>query len=487
MKRLNSFLNPISRLGNTKYSIWLALLSLITLTLLSEFYSYNIAKNPEAVGAYIIFFHVASIVYFSFRDGMKGGVISSILAVSYYFYIIYSRNYEGVRWQSSIETTIILGLVYLLLALVIGWLKQTIDILIEREANEKRRLQTIIEQLPVGVVITDNLGVITQANKRIDTILGFNLPVGFKVGEVSLLETKENGMVVDPSEGPLAQTIQTGKAVVGKEYMVKRRDGKVRYLLISSSPIYNRTGKFIAAASITNDITPQRELENRKDDFINMASHELKTPITSMKLYLETLMSRVKSSDEESVMKLLKRVKFQTEKLQELVSDLLDVSKIQTGRLTFTKETFLLSDLVREIMQEIQDSSPQHRLRLETKKKFQVYADRFRISQVLTNLLTNAVKYSPDGGVITINITNDEHKVLVSVHDNGIGIPKSQHKKIFERLYQVTDAKEKTFPGLGMGLYISKEIIRRHKGTIWVKSEKEKGATFYFTLPAALH
>jgi PAS domain S-box-containing protein len=483
MEPLIRFLNPISRLGYRKNSFWFPFIVSVLFIVLSEFYIYSIVGNPQNAGAtYIIFAHIAFAVYFSFRDGVKGGVIASLLAVVYYFYIIYTRNYTGDRLTSGINTSLVLGLIYLLISFVIGWLKQTIDTLIGREKDAKRRLQAIISQLPVGVIITDRQGRVVETNKRIDVLLGTKIPIGFRVGDKALLEARSKGKLINPSQEPLALALATSKIVVGKEMIIKRKDGKHVYLQVSASPIHNHEGKVIAAASISTDVTQQKELEKRKDDFVNMASHELKTPITSMKLYLEVLTARLQTED-KNIKKILSRIRYQTENLQELVSDLLDVSKIQTGKLTFNKTEFVLNELVSEIIQDMQDSTSKHDITFHTKQKVTVYGDRFRLYQVLTNLLTNAIKYSPDGGVVKVSLKREDSKAVVRVQDFGIGIPREQQKKIFDRLYQVTDPKEKTFPGLGMGLYISKEIMRRHKGTIWVESEKDKGSTFFITLP----
>lgn len=482
MKRILRYLNPISRLGHRKYSFWFPLLTSLLITVLSEFYAYSILQNPLAVGAYIIFIHVAIIIYFAFRDGIKGGVITVFFAIAYYAYIIDTRNYAGERLTAGIDTSIVLAVLFLALACVIGWLKQTIDKLIEREKDERRRLQTIISQLPVGVVITDSHGKVIEVNKRLESILGTKIPIGYSVAQEPVVETRHKGKKITPSSGPMATALSTGKPVVGREIAVTRKDGKVVYIQVSASPIHNDRGKIIAAASISADITQQKEMEKRKDDFVSMASHELKTPITSMKLYMEALTKRL-NTDDERTLKILSRIRYQTENLQELVSDLLDVSRIQTGKLSFNKEDFSLNALIEETMQGLQESTSKHTITFKSKSKIMVYADRFRLYQVLTNLLTNAIKYSPDGGEIAIALKHVDGKVVVTIKDNGIGIPKAQQKKIFERLYQVTDPKEKTFPGLGMGLYISKEIMRRHKGHIWVESEKDKGSTFYFSLP----
>ncbi len=482
MRQLLRYLNPIQRLGYTKYSFWFPLIFSIIISCASEFYAYAIIHNPLAVGSYIIFIHVALVIYFSFRDGVKGGAITTIVSIAYYVYIIFSRNYSGDQLARSIDAVIILGILFFLLAGVIGWLKQTIDGLIEREKDERRRLQAIISQLPVGVVITDKEGRVQETNKKFEQILGTKIPLGFFVGGKPLLTTAQNGKPIIISQGPLATTLASGKPVIGKEYEITKKDGKHVYVQSSAAAIHNKAGKIIAAALIANDVTQQKEMEQRKDDFVNMASHELKTPITSMKLYTEALIKRLNTKD-ESVKKILQRIQYQTENLQELISDLLDVSRIQTGKLSFNKEDFVLNELVEETVQALQESTSDHSISIKAKRKVMVHADRFRLYQVLTNLLTNAIKYSPQGGDIKVVVTIIERKAVVSVQDYGIGIPKDQYRKIFERLYQVTGQKEKTFPGLGMGLYISKEIIRRHRGNIWVESQKGKGTTFYFAIP----
>jgi len=483
MNKFGRFINPIERLGMKKYSIIFPLLVNLAVVALSEFFAYNVVKNPDVVGVYIIFINVALIMYFSFRDGIRGGFIASAVSLLYYFYIIYTRHYGGSQLTSVIQTTLMLGALYFFLASIIGWLKQTIDTLIDSEADERRRLQAIVQQLPVGVLVADKNGKILQANKQVETLLGRKMRESLISGKDTVSNTLENKSV-NLTQWPINHTLSTGKPVVGKNYTIERDDKKKVYLQISATPIHNKEGKVIAAASIINDITAQREMEDRKDDFVNMASHELKTPITSMKLYIDSLINRIKQTKDEKALKTLTSIKYQTERLQELVSDLLDVSRLQTGKLSFNKEKFQIDELIEETIEGLQGSTTQHAIKFSKKSPVTVFADKFRVYQVLTNLITNAIKYSPDASEINVAVKKDGQKAIVSVKDSGIGIDKDQQRKIFDRLYQVTDSKEKTFPGLGMGLYISKEIIKRHKGTIWTESIKGKGSTFFFSLPS---
>jgi PAS domain S-box-containing protein len=483
MKNILLFLNPVAHLGEKDYSfIFPAITTILTIGIL-EFIAYSILHNPLAIGLAAIFVFIGYIVYFSFREGIRGGLVTAFLTVCYYLYIIYSRHYSGNALISALETTASLGVMYFFIAWIIGWLKQTIDILINREADEKLRLRTILHQLPVGVLIVDAGGSLILGNKQIETILGRKIREDTVTGADTIPNAYYNSKPLTPSQWPLAQTLSTGKAVNGKEIVIEHVDGKRKHVQISASLIHNREGKVIAAASIVNDITPQKELEERKDDFVNMASHELKTPITSMKLYVDTLMKRTKKSADRDTLRMMKGINDQTEKLQGLVNDLLDVSRLQTGKMTFTYDEFRLDELVAETIEGIKRSARNQEIVYIRKAPLKVTADKFRIYQVVANLLTNAIKYSPEGTKITVRVSRENGKAIVSVQDQGIGIPEAQQKKVFGRLYQVSGSGESSASGLGMGLYIAKEIIRKHHGTIWVESKDHKGSTFYFSLP----
>lgn len=481
MKRLLKYLNPIDKLGKRQYSFLFPFITIFLVFVGIELVVHHLLRDPMAVGMFAIFIPIALIIYFAFRDGIRGGIVAAILTISYYVYIIYSRNYSGEQFRSGIETTTVLGVLFLLLAGIIGWLKQTIDKLLEREKDERRRFQSILQQLPVGVIVTDKGGKIDFANKRADIILGTKVPIGFQVGKESFVKIVESTST--NAHSLIARALSTGRSVVNEEFIIEKENGKKVYIEANASPIRNKKGNIVAVAEIVNDITAQKDLERRKDDFVNMASHELKTPITSMKLYLDALSRNLKKYDHAQVGKMIGSIQYQTERLHSLVSDLLDVSRLQTGKLTFRKEKFNLSSLVENVVIELRSVAPQRVIKFIGRGYISVNADQFRIYQVVTNLITNAIKYSDESKDIVVRVKKEEKKVVVSVQDLGIGIGKEQQKRIFDRLYQVTDSREKTFPGLGMGLYISKEIVLRHKGKIWVESVKDEGATFSFSLP----
>jgi len=237
------------------------------------------------------------------------------------------------------------------------------------------------------------------------------------------------------------------------------------------------------ANSLEIEIARRKELEKRKDEFISMASHELKTPVTSLKGFLNLLQRRLTAQGNEKELYFLARMDAQVDRLTKLINDLLDISKMETGHLSYREECFDMDALAQEIVENAQGTTHTHRLLLESHVQTEVFGDRDRIGQVLINLLNNAIKYSPQADEVLVRVARDQDRVLVDVQDFGIGIAREHQQRIFERFYQVTDPAEKTYPGLGIGLYISCEIVRRHGGQLWVESKKGEGSTFHFALP----
>lgn len=284
-------------------------------------------------------------------------------------------------------------------------------------------------------------------------------------------------------EDVIVQKIKQGERIEHYQTERVKKDGNVIPVSLTISPIYNDKGEIIGISNITRDITLQKQYDQEKSDFLSMVSHELKTPLTSMKMFLELLKKHVEPTNLDEAKYIVSRIQDQTSQLVELTNDLLDVSRIQTGKLRLKKEKFRLHALVQETVEALATSTRTHKLIILSKIDIEIIADRYRVFQVLVNFLTNAIKYSPAGKDIHISLKKKDDEAIISVQDFGIGIKKEQRKKIFERHYQVSDQQAKTYPGLGLGLYISKEIIERHNGRIWVESVKGKGSTFYFSLP----
>lgn len=227
----------------------------------------------------------------------------------------------------------------------------------------------------------------------------------------------------------------------------------------------------------------QKRLEERKNAFISMASHELKTPVTSLKGFTQILQRRLKSQADSQTLLFLDRMDAQLDKLTHLIGDLLDVAKMQTGTVTYLESEVDLDELVREIVENVQATVTTHQIRVKGETRARVRGDRDRLGQVLVNLLTNAVKYSPVSNTVVVRLSADREWAEVAVQDFGIGIVEEHHEHIFERFYQVSDQQESTYPGLGIGLYIARTLVERQGGRLWLESRKDAGSTFHVMLP----
>ncbi len=231
------------------------------------------------------------------------------------------------------------------------------------------------------------------------------------------------------------------------------------------------------------DITERKQLEQQKDEFISIASHELKTPITSVKAYTQILGQRFRKIGDTKSVELAEKMDLQLDKLTSLIGDLLDVTKIEAGRIQFNETLFDFNELVESTVEELQRSTKKHSISIELQVPIKVYGDHDRLGQVITNFITNAIKYSPQADSIIVRTSIDKEKVTLAVQDFGLGLSKDDKERVFERFYRVSGSDQNTYPGLGLGLYISSEIINRHNGRIWVESKKSIGSTFCFSLP----
>lgn len=225
------------------------------------------------------------------------------------------------------------------------------------------------------------------------------------------------------------------------------------------------------------------DLVQRRDEFFSIASHELKTPITSLKAYTQLLQMDFEDAKNPQAEGMLAKMDLQIDKLTSLISALLDSSKVQEGQLHFTEQPFELNGLTKEIIKKITPSAAHMQIIFESDTAVNICGDRLRIGEVINNFLVNAIKYAQHSRKIIVDLKQQDQKAILSVKDFGNGIDAAEQTKIFERFYRILGDNLHTFPGLGLGLYISKEIIEHHRGKIWVESEKGNGSTFYFELP----
>jgi len=271
----------------------------------------------------------------------------------------------------------------------------------------------------------------------------------------------------------------------GTEYLMEfrllMRSGKYVWHLGRAIPFMD-DGEVKLWMGTNTNIDLQKENEQKKDEFISIASHELKTPLTSIKAFNQ-LMQRTQSL--EGMVSFLKKSQENIFRLEKLITDLLDVTKINAGKMTYNMQEFSFKQMLIDSVESQQLIAPAHQLILESVEDVNYKGDRFRIEQVLNNFLTNAVKYAPEGGKIIVKSKIELNNLIVSVQDFGIGIAEQDLDKLFNRYYRVDNAAMQ-FEGLGLGLFISSEILKRHQGSFWIESELDKGSVFYFRLPLDL-
>jgi len=229
-------------------------------------------------------------------------------------------------------------------------------------------------------------------------------------------------------------------------------------------------------------IDDQKMINEKKDDFMMFVSHELKTPLTTAKIYLQLLNDLLKNEGSDKAILYAKNTTTCIEKINNLLIELLDVTKLQHAKMRLNVTAFNLETLLNETINFIQMSSPGSTIRVTGNANISIYADYERLQQVITNLLSNAVKYSPSSNEIEIKVSKTNNELIVAVTDHGIGIQQNHLLNIFEKFYR-EEYTSISFPGLGVGLFISAEIIKRHNGRIWAESVPGKGSEFYFAIP----
>jgi len=361
-----------------------------------------------------------------------------------------------------------------------------------QEVKQARdQLDIILQGVADGIVVYDRNGHIIYANEAAASINGY-------ASVEAMMQMPPQGIVaryklIDEQGHPFPLSQRTHRRVLAGEReaqaIIGYRDPTTgqseRWSFVKSRPVFDEQGKVFYAITIIHDITERMLAEWRKDEFISMASHELKTPVTSLKGFTNVLQRRLAKQGDAQGLHFLARVDAQLDKLTALITDLLDISKMQAGKLELREEAFDLDALVQETVENVQAATSTHHLLVDGKAEAWLMGDKDRLGQVLTNLLTNAVKYSPKADRVIVRASRDtDHRhAIISVQDFGIGIDEAHHQKIFERFYQVTNPEERTFPGLGIGLYISYEIVKRHNGRMWVESRKGEGAIFFVALP----
>ena len=358
----------------------------------------------------------------------------------------------------------------------------------KRIEQTAQQLRTLTETLPQLIWMTDGNGRQEFVSGKWYEYSGI-VPVDYQ-SWIAMIHPDD----LTPCAEVWQASLSSGTPYIA-EARLKNKNGEYRWHHGQGDPIHDEQGHVIFWIGSWTDIHDHKKLnqalqlrDEKKDDFIMMASHELKTPVTTIKGYIQLLQKLYESNDSNSaasaaiLQTALSSMDKQVNSLSNLITELLNLSKIDKGQFELDKTRFNLPDFIKDIVQNAQLTTS-HQLRLNCQFNCNLYADKSRIEQVLLNFITNAVKYSPGAAAIDILVLPYGNDLVgVSVQDYGIGMDEKDLDKIFDRFYRVEGRKEKTFPGFGIGLFIAKDIITRHGGKILVKSRKNEGSTFTFIL-----
>ncbi|WP_207429428.1 ATP-binding protein [Pedobacter sp. SYSU D00535] len=452
-----------------KVSVYLVPLLLILLTTLIK------VNMTEVLGNRTPFLLYTTVVIFAtWYSGWLIGLITNFVCILLIIYLflepIYSFSFAPRLWVHIL----IFASQNIFLSMMGYALKKSLKK--SREAESKLKL--LLEEACDLLVLRDKSGKATYVSPRVFEMTGYTPEEYIKLGFDKLVEPEYLEMFT----GKLNLLLKSPNAHDVIRAAFKRKDGQVIWL---EGDVYNyleRPGINALVSHIKN-VTVRVKLERQKDEFIGIASHELKTPITNIQGFTKLAKSTLYDKPEKAKA-FLDRSENNIQRLSRLVNDLLDISKINTGKQTYHFETFDLSNLMEETVQSFALTHPEHRFELINEPNALLKGDRFRLEQVIINLIDNAIKYSPASRDIVISQQIANGRSVVSVQDFGIGISEEHLQAVFDRFYRV-DSSAMKFQGLGLGLFIASDILKQHGGNLWAESKLGEGSRFSFIVPLA--
>lgn len=343
-----------------------------------------------------------------------------------------------------------------------------------QDAEERARLA--VEAAGIGIFDLDIVTGELKTSGRFDEIFGFQKTMP-RADYVNAIHPDDHAIRLAAHK----KALQTG--YLNYEVRVIWPDQSQHWIRTAGKIYYSAEDKPIRMLGTMLDVTDMKALQQQKDDFLGIASHELKTPVTSIKAYAQVLEKILTKKGATMEAGLMKKMDAQLNRLTVLIGDLLDVTKVNSGKLQYNHTHFDFNEMIRFVIEDLQRTTEQHQITEQLNDIGLVYADRERISQVITNFISNAIKYSPESGKIVVYSYLKDEDVVLSVEDFGIGIAEDKLNHVFEQFYRVSGNMQHTYPGLGLGLYISSEIIKREGGKIWVESKEGRGSKFCFSIP----
>lgn len=346
----------------------------------------------------------------------------------------------------------------------------------ETTEAERNRLDSVLTHMTDGVIATDRRGKVITINDMAISLLNVKNEEVIGSSLLELLDIEKDYTLRKLLEDPEEMIIDRSSEEAGQ--MILR---------IDFAMIRRESGFITGLVCVLHDVTEQEKNERERREFVSNVSHELRTPLTSMRSYIEAL-SEGAWQNPEIAPNFLNVTLEETDRMIRMINDLLNLSRMDTGNGELQLEYINFNELINFVLDRfdmmVETTDKKYTIRREfTKRDLWVELDTDKIIQVLDNIMNNAIKYSPDGGIISCRLLETHNNVIFSVTDQGLGIPKKDINKVFDRFYRVDKARAREQGGTGLGLAISREVIKAHNGSIWVESQEGQGSTFYISLP----
>lgn len=352
--------------------------------------------------------------------------------------------------------------------------------------EQKAEAEALFNSIGDGAIATDEFGRITRVNPVAQELLGFSEDelIGYWFPK-KIVAVNPDDSIVNLIDRAITKAFLTGKPVAEKVYY-RRKNGKRIPVAVNASPIIFND-KPLGAIEVFRDITLEEQVDRMKSEFISLASHQLRTPLSAIKTYSHMLTDGYMGKLNVDQKKALGTIVSATNRMNELISTLLNITRIESGTIAVTPKEVKLTNLVEEVLPELDLMATRKSIKLTFKSggkySSSVRTDSLIVKEILTNLVSNAIKYTPDGGTVKVMLTARASDVLFHVSDSGWGIPKMSQDQVFSKFFRAQNIVKRETTGTGLGLYLVKGLLDELGGKIWFESEEGDGTNFYFTLP----
>lgn len=355
----------------------------------------------------------------------------------------------------------------------------------EESLHDTARLEALFASIGEGVIATDETGTITRINKVALDLLGLREREVLHSHFLDvIISVHDNGKPISAFERPIVKAFQTGKSVSTRT-LYRQKAGTLLPVYLTVSPIIFR-GHPIGAIEVFRDLTDEIESDKLKSDFISIASHQLRTPLSAINMYSMMLRDGLAGEMTELQMEHIHTILASVERMNVLIDTLLNITRIESGGIKIKVDPVQLDELAKEIVTEFVPAAQAKSLSMKSEISTKiplVHTDSLLVKEVCANLLSNAIKYTPEGGDISLNVRETANELHLSVSDTGYGIPAAEQKNVFLKFFRAENIAGKDVSGTGLGLYLIKNIAEALGGDLWFESTENVGSTFHFSLP----